>query len=103
MITENNTLQTLILSHNKFSDQSAVDLTEGLKSNQSIKVLDLSYNSIGDIGAIALGKCFSQNETLKDVNLSYNEIRPRGSFINFLNLGLSAFLNGAKVSSMHES
>jgi Ran GTPase-activating protein (RanGAP) involved in mRNA processing and transport len=90
MIGDNRTIKTLILSGNRFGDNEAKAIAEGLRQNDSIQNLDLSRNEIGDIGGIALGSGIQANGGLQDLNLAWNHMRPKG---------VTAILQGSKDNS----
>lgn len=54
MLKVNNTLVSLHLSGNHFTDQSAENLVPALISNTTLQHLDLSYNALGDNAGIKI-------------------------------------------------
>jgi Ran GTPase-activating protein (RanGAP) involved in mRNA processing and transport len=109
MLSENNTLKTLVLQENQLSDDEATHLAQGLRNNLTLACLDLSNNHIGDIGAAELGSGISLNTSLRELNISWNHTRfayllvfihrPRGVNSFFSNLQSNNSLNLINIDS----
>ena len=77
--TSNGLLQTvgsLDLSCNQFSDSGTVEIFCALKCNKTLRALNISHNSIAD--TIAISDCLKVNRTLNELNLSSNKITDEG-------------------------
>ena len=78
-ITEIDTLQKLIVTSNRISDDGAIAFSECLKTNTTLIEFDLSENIITHKGASAIAEALMVNETLQKLNISHNRISDEGA------------------------
>ncbi|KAG8179735.1 hypothetical protein JTE90_025068 [Oedothorax gibbosus] len=71
-------LETLILKHNRISDDGAVSLATGLSMNLKLKKLDLSMNYIEDTGVKFISEVLAKSSVLEHLDVSRNKFRVRG-------------------------
>ena len=80
-IFEVKALQRLDLSNNTLSDDGAVTISDGLKSNNTLLELNLSYNNITNKGTKNITESIQVNTTLKNLNLSHNVLSDDGATV----------------------
>ena len=71
-------LQKLDLSSNTLSDDGAVTISDGLKSNNTLLELNISHNSITNKGIKVIAEAIQINLTLQNINISKNHISIEG-------------------------
>ena len=71
---QNDTIQTLDISHNNISDDGAIAIIEYLKANKTLKVLDISSNNITSRGIINIAEAIKINTSLILINVSKNKL-----------------------------
>ena len=67
-------LTTLALPNNSFSDVDAKLIADSVESNKSVTSVDLSGNSISDVGCKSLRLCLEKNSVIAEINLAGNSI-----------------------------
>ena len=77
-IFEVNALQKLDLSSNILSDDGAVTISDGLKSNNTLQELNISHNNITNKGTKRIAEAIQINSTLQNINISKNHISIEG-------------------------
>ena len=77
-IFEVKALQKLDLSSNILSDDGAVTISDGLKSNNTLQELNISHNNITNKGTKRIAKAIQINSTLQNINISKNHISIEG-------------------------
>ena len=72
------TNKALDLSSNTLSDDGAVTISDGLKSNNTLQELNISHNSITNKGIKVIAEAIQINSTLQNINISKNHISIEG-------------------------
>ncbi|KAI9202079.1 uncharacterized protein BJ171DRAFT_190804 [Polychytrium aggregatum] len=78
MLSKNQRLLKLDLSHNQLNGFTIDALSDGLRQNPSLQELNLESNGVGLSGADALSSCLKTNRSLLDLNLVDNHLGERG-------------------------
>jgi Ran GTPase-activating protein (RanGAP) involved in mRNA processing and transport len=73
-LTQNISLESIILSNNKISDKGCQTLSKTLSLNTKLKILNLSFNRITTNGLINIFTVLKINKTLKVIDLGNNII-----------------------------
>ena len=73
------TLQKLVISSNKISDDGAIAFSKCLKTNTTLIELDMSRNNITCKGASVIAEAIQVNTALQKLNISLNKISDDGA------------------------
>ena len=75
----NDSLQELIINHNKITNEGLTKLAVTIQVNKMLKKVDLSKNEITDDGVAAISECLKYNSCLQELNVSQNMITSEGA------------------------
>ena len=74
LLSQNDSIQTLDLSHSNISDEEAIIITKYLKTNRTLKELNMSSNDITSYGIIRIAEAIEVNNTLSLLNVTMNKV-----------------------------
>ena len=72
-------LEELDISKNKFGDDGALIISEGITKTNTLRVLDISNNNITSTGATAIASSLLYNTSLEELNMSGSAIGQDGA------------------------
>ena len=78
VLSRNNKLEELVLSHNDMHTENSVVLFRGMKNLCNLTLVDISHNNIGQEAACYLSDLLSQNTKLLHLDLSNNDFQVLG-------------------------
>ncbi|XP_065901459.1 leucine-rich repeat-containing protein 74A-like [Dysidea avara] len=73
VLTNNNTLQELILSRNNFTIEGARNIADAVQKNTTLQRLDISYCNIHSKGALNISESTKSNKTLRELIMSWKK------------------------------